>query len=97
MAYASPQEGPRFNYNTGSPLVSLVESPAVFVLVSHNLVNHVLNTILLLCKTTANIDTFPVKGDSTGFWFTIIIVGSPAISYCLDIRSIRVTFLFVLI
>jgi hypothetical protein len=26
---ACPQEGPRFNDNTGSPLVSLVESPAV--------------------------------------------------------------------
>jgi uncharacterized membrane protein YhdT len=38
-------------------LVSLVESPAVFVLVSHNLVNHVFNTILLLCKTTRYIDS----------------------------------------
>ena len=34
-----------------------VESPAVFVLVSHNLVNHVFNTILLLCKTTRYIDS----------------------------------------
>jgi hypothetical protein len=32
------------------PVFSLVESPAVFVVVSHNLVNHVFNTILFYVR-----------------------------------------------